>query len=271
MMAIKEFKVNDYITIKLEDDETVIFVNEERFDQCKFLLLNIPVENIEDYNEVESIDEASELLDWTEDGQRGIMYDISPEVEFFGHCSNMQAWVENDYDTRILHRNLAFPLLKKLTEVGDPIAKRVFSEEIAKRFESGHPSVVIFLMEGKYEEYLKGEVREEYERKFKDKSLSLRKKTLEETFKSLTFGSKRERESSFDVIKDRIVSIDNSTLVNLLSELHDEGVDDYGLSVLIDRISKKDDLELINDVLSIFFTDEELYDYLEGILLRTIL
>ena len=67
---------------------------------------------------------------------------------------NLQTWVEHDYDTRLLHSNLAFPPLKKLTEAGDPAARRAFKCEIAKRYESGYPLVVEFLrMEG-YPDYL---------------------------------------------------------------------------------------------------------------------
>jgi len=62
-------------------------------------------------------------------------------------------WYENAYNTKLLHRNLAFPLLRRLTEVGDSLAKRVFTEEIAKRLESGSPSVVRFLIEEKYFHY----------------------------------------------------------------------------------------------------------------------
>ena len=51
---------------------------------------------------------------------------------------NLQVWAEMNYDTRILHRNLAFPLLKKLAQVGDPIAKKALKDEIAKRFLSGN-------------------------------------------------------------------------------------------------------------------------------------
>ncbi len=79
---------------------------------------------------------------------------IDPETEFWAHCSNLQAWHENEYDTRLLHSNLAFPLLKKLTEVGDPLARKMFKEEIALRLESGHPSVVIFLIAEKYIDFL---------------------------------------------------------------------------------------------------------------------
>jgi hypothetical protein len=120
-----------------------------------YLLLNIPVDRIEEYDEIESIDEAAEKLDRSMEGTRhNVIRRITPEEEFQGHCSNMQVWAENGYDTRILHRNLAFPLLKRLTEVGDPIAKRVFSEEIAIRLASNHPTVIQYLTHNGYLRYL---------------------------------------------------------------------------------------------------------------------
>ncbi|KKM08312.1 hypothetical protein LCGC14_1725100, partial [marine sediment metagenome] len=41
---MKDFVINKYITLKLEDGKTNIYVNGQIFDQCKFLFLNIPVE-----------------------------------------------------------------------------------------------------------------------------------------------------------------------------------------------------------------------------------
>jgi Leucine-rich repeat (LRR) protein len=79
---------------------------------------------------------------------------IDSETEFWAHCSNVQAWCENDYDTRLLHSNLSFPLLKKLTEVGDILAKKAFKEEIARRLESGYPPVIIFLIAENYIDFL---------------------------------------------------------------------------------------------------------------------
>ena len=67
---------------------------------------------------------------------------------------NLQTWAENDYDTRLLRSNLSFPLLKALSDAGDPKAKAIFQEEVAKRFESGHPSVVNYLLEQGYLQYL---------------------------------------------------------------------------------------------------------------------
>ena len=42
--------------------------------------------------------------------------------------------------------NLSFPLLRELTRAGDPVAKRVYKEEVAQRLESGYPSVVQYLL-----------------------------------------------------------------------------------------------------------------------------
>jgi hypothetical protein len=54
----------------------------------------------------------------------------------------------------LIHRNLAFPLLKKLTEVGDYLASKVFKEEIAEKFESGHINTIRFLLYDGYFDYL---------------------------------------------------------------------------------------------------------------------
>ncbi|MFW9881910.1 MAG: hypothetical protein ACFFG0_53280, partial [Candidatus Thorarchaeota archaeon] len=126
-------------------------MNNRLFRQCMYLLLNIPVNKIEEYDEIKSIDEAAIKLDRSmeRDHQR-----IPPETEFWGHCSNIQAWADNEYDTRILHRNLAFPLLKALVDAGDPIAKRKFKEEIAMRYATGHPTVISFLTQNGYLHYL---------------------------------------------------------------------------------------------------------------------
>ena len=122
---LKEFKVNDFITLRLEYNRTNIYINEQIFKQCKFLLLNIPVDEIKSFDEIQSIDEAAEKLDTTLEPRNGYRVDkIPPDVEFWGHCSNIQTWYEHDYDTRILHRNIAFPLLKHLVEAGDSKATK---------------------------------------------------------------------------------------------------------------------------------------------------
>ena len=158
---MKEFKANKYILLRLEGIYTQMYVNNERFVGCARLILNISKKEVDSFDEIESIDEASELSDHylidneiykEEHGKLAFSpysYDIPPETEFWGHCSNIQAWIENDYNTCILHSNIAFPLLKELTKAGDPKAKRVFKEEIAKRMSSGYyPTIKYLILEG---------------------------------------------------------------------------------------------------------------------------
>ncbi len=158
-MSSKEFKVNDYITLMLEEGITNIYIKSRLFNQCKFFLLEIPVKKITELDDVESIDEAAERLDNSLEINDQPKIDIPPETEFWGHCSNIQVWAENNYDSRLLHRNLAFPLLNALAKAGDPIAKHAFKEEIQKRYDSGHPSVVEFLKEENYIHYLDTDFR----------------------------------------------------------------------------------------------------------------
>ncbi len=138
----------------MNGETTNIYVNGKLFRHCKFLLLQIPNENIKDYKSIDSIDEAEEVYSRSLERPRTSVCKISPEEEFFGHCSNLQAWAENEYDSRILHRNLAFPLLKMLFDTGDSFAKIRLREEVALRLESGHPSVVRYLISEGYLSYL---------------------------------------------------------------------------------------------------------------------
>jgi len=150
---MKEFKVSEYITLKLEYGKTVIYVNGELFKQCKFLLLNIPIDEVSSFDEIKSIDEASEKIIRLSEHRKG----IDSKTEFWGHCSNIQVWVENSYNTCLLHRTIAFPLLKKLTELGEPNANKIFKEEIVKRFLSKHLNTVVYLVRQNYLRFLNQE------------------------------------------------------------------------------------------------------------------
>ena len=156
-----EKKINQYITIKLVNRRTYIYVNGRRFIQCIRLILNIPKRDVPLYDEIDSIDEAAKLYSTHVFQNRMVrgpmaapvpnqMHDITPEQEFWGHSSNIQAWIEHSYDTRILMSNISFPLLRELAKAGDPTASKVFKEEIALRLESGYPSVVQYLINQGY-------------------------------------------------------------------------------------------------------------------------
>ncbi|KKN53038.1 hypothetical protein LCGC14_0606270 [marine sediment metagenome] len=143
---MQEFRVNKYLSLRLEKEETIIYVAHTPFMQCAFLLLNINIEEASTFDDIESIDEAAEKLNASMgDPMEEYKFNIRPEVEFWGHCSNLQVWYEHDYDARLIHINLAFPLLRRLTEEGDPLAKAVFKKEIIKRYEHGTNNTRIFL------------------------------------------------------------------------------------------------------------------------------
>jgi hypothetical protein len=147
---MKEFRVNEFITLKLEESRTNIYVKGERFRQCKYLAFSLDMNTPKQYDNIESIDDLEQ-----KDRSEGFLeLHIDSETEFWGHCSNLQAWAEHDYNTRILHRTIAFPLLKKLTKAGCKKAEKLFKEEIALRFSSGNWNIMEFLMEGGYLNYL---------------------------------------------------------------------------------------------------------------------
>ena len=58
-----EFIINRYLALKLIEGKTYVYVNEEQFLHCKFLLLTIPIDEIKSFDEIESIDEAVNMLD----------------------------------------------------------------------------------------------------------------------------------------------------------------------------------------------------------------
>ena len=173
---MKEFKINDYISLRLEKDKINVYINGEKIIQCKYLLLQDPEDksfaNEEDFL---SIDRLSEKLDKTLELNDSIdtqNYRIDSEVEFWTHCSNIQAWAENNYDTQMLHSNLSFPLLKKLTIAGDPLAKKMCKIEIRKRFKSGDLNVMTFLTQEGYLDYFGWD---EYDLLFEDIDFNTRK------------------------------------------------------------------------------------------------
>ncbi len=157
------YRISEHLSLKLKRDKSdgenprfVIYVDDKPFLSCMCLLFTIEKDKIHNLDNISSIDELDENDE--RDADYYISVDEIPaEERFWAHRSNIQAWVVHNYDTRLLHRNLAFPLLKKLTEAGDLTAKKVFKEEIAKRYSSGHPSVQEYLKEEGYLNFLSEE------------------------------------------------------------------------------------------------------------------
>ncbi len=153
-----EFKINKYITLKLENGKTNIYVNGVLFNQCKYIVTRKKINDLQNFLEIETVDELLDedlTLDHSfEKDERTEIIDIPIETRFWVHCSNLQIWAEENYNSRLLHRNLAFPLLKKLANEGDTYAKQIFKEEIVKRYRKGNKTIREFLKGEEYIEYL---------------------------------------------------------------------------------------------------------------------
>ena len=142
---IEEFQINEFLSVKLEDDECVIYVNGKPFNQCSYILISVP--KIDANIDLDCIDQFAEHYSTEHEKVKEI---IDKRTELFAHASNLQAWYEHDYDTRILHSNLSFPLLKKLAAEGDLLARKVFKDEVVVRIASGYENVIIFLLKEDY-------------------------------------------------------------------------------------------------------------------------
>jgi len=154
----KVFKINDIVELRLINNTTYIYIKGKEFLQCMYLLLNIPKNNIEDYDDFKNIDEIAEHLDDSlEDPFIHREHEIDSKTEFIGHCSNIQAFFENGLNTDILHSNIAFPLLKELVKAKYKPAYFKFREEIVRRYNEGDEKVRCFLYIDGYLDYLKKE------------------------------------------------------------------------------------------------------------------
>lgn len=48
-------------------------------------------------------------------------------------CVSLQVWNDYKYEPRLLQKNIAIPLLRKLTDLGDKDAQRVLKAELNKK------------------------------------------------------------------------------------------------------------------------------------------
>lgn len=152
-----DYTINSFLKLRLENGRTNIYVNNKLFMHCKYLLLSLPIEKIENLEGIDSIDDFIEKNDNIIEIANNINLKISPKTIFWAHCSNLHVWYENGYNSGLIHSNLAFPLLKELTMAGDKLAASVFKDLLAKRFEKGNLKVKNYILKNCYLNYLNKE------------------------------------------------------------------------------------------------------------------
>jgi hypothetical protein len=99
-----------------------------------------------------SIEEAIKEINRTED-KNFIRKQLTSLDDLFNILvEKIRNWSNNQYDTRLLYYKIAFPLLKKLREVGETKFQIIFQQEILKTYVSGNVKVKNYL---DHEGYLK--------------------------------------------------------------------------------------------------------------------
>ncbi len=117
---LQEFTINSHLGLQLISNgnsrpKTVILVNGNRISQCMYLMMELDHKDAEESHEYVNIDECSRRYSRGLENSKN-RYPITAEEEFWGHCSNLQAWFENKYNPNVLHSSLSVPLLTKLAK-----------------------------------------------------------------------------------------------------------------------------------------------------------
>ena len=127
--------INNHLDVAWDtkDARVQVLVDGRPVLHCAFLVADIsPVDE-----SIDSIDDLARATGARRLEGRSIRDIMTIEEEVFAHASNIQAWAEHDYDTRLLHSNIAFPLLKELAAAGDDKAARVLQSDIDSRLRDG--------------------------------------------------------------------------------------------------------------------------------------
>jgi hypothetical protein len=243
-MDCKEFKINEFLSLELWAGKTFIYVSGKKFRQCKYVLLNMSADDINQHISIDSIDDILYDMDHSLEENPKI---IPPKVEFWAHCSNLQAWAENDYNTDLLDSVLSFPLLKELTVEGDLKAKRVFKEEIAKRMIRGELRTAGYLIDIGYLKYL---TEEELNSLFSSED-SVLFENIFNVFQKDDLESLSEATRIYDTI--------GKYLFNQIKRKTQEALDERDLNIifllfnyrLLDKLSDKDILTLFNQPMNL--------------------
>ncbi|MFX1573183.1 MAG: rhomboid family intramembrane serine protease [Promethearchaeota archaeon] len=140
-----KIKISDYITISSEKNKILIYIQGERFQEF-------------DYSIITKILKASKnqlkKTNTQSISTKNIYKKDSKKAYFNIFVNILKLWIQNNYDTDILLYDISFPLLRKLVEVGDSHAKKVFIYEILKNLWGDDPLVVKYLVNEKYDEYV---------------------------------------------------------------------------------------------------------------------
>lgn len=148
---MKDYIINDFLVLKLENGFTNIYINGKHIYCCRFLIcmavdtLKRTFEEELNNKSWEYIEQNFDIISLTDDIQMGLKYEIDPKSEFWAHCSNLEAWYENEYDVELTdylflskhewgYSNGIIYILRNLANLGDVMAKKKLREYRIEQF-----------------------------------------------------------------------------------------------------------------------------------------
>ena len=148
--------IDEHITLKLILDKTLIYVCGGLFLTCQKIVLTLAPTDFKDYEGFTGIDDILEF--YHAEGRplevKENKLSITPEEEFWAHCSNMQAWVESGYNTHVLSKHISFPILARLSKKGISQFILLLKEELIDRLKSGGYKTLVHFIDSKYLDFL---------------------------------------------------------------------------------------------------------------------
>ena len=146
-----EFRLNQFITLRLIEFGnnftcTYVIINDKLFNLYEFSLKET-LEILNERNYYICMDETCLDLMGTYN-EKDFLED--PDMMFWIYCYYIAAWVDYDYDWRLLRVEDSFPMLYALRHAGDPKAREVFRNEIIKALLSGYLPAIYHLISSNY-------------------------------------------------------------------------------------------------------------------------
>ena len=156
-----------------KEEQVDILIDNYYFNHCRYVILGIPKKDKKVMKKQQFYNNINEAIDDLEIMNPNDEEQLSLPEQFVGHTSNLQAWVEHDYDTMLLDYKLSLPLLFELTKLKDPKAKQMFKKEMIKRIESNYIPVISYLFRQKYLKYFTEEEIKEIKNSISDRFLKI--------------------------------------------------------------------------------------------------
>lgn len=208
MKGIRKFSVTDHIFVKSDK------YNE--FIQVGFLIISytscihvLPEKNRQGKEVYYSIEEIAE--------NQGYLVDRSNRDEiFFVMCSNLQAWVENEYNTDLYIFYMAFPILKELVHLEIEKSKFYLNREVFRKMTGNYFLVKWYPIKHKYLKHLDStQVKEFLDNHYKQ--------FLIELANNSTLDDLKKFELKFELLSQCHSRLKSVASLELLSEIVKEG------------------------------------------------